>query len=370
MKVCILSMQDVQNYGSLLQALSLKQMLEEIGHSVCFISIKPNEEENELVPATDNFVEDMEGKGYLARLRKIDRYLINRIRNKKRTQEQFKLLDQFRNEYLPSNDNDTYEYCVIGSDEVFNCMLNSKWGFTSQLFGNVKQARHVITYAASCGSTTIDTVPIQIKNIIYNSFLNISAFSARDDNTIKFIASLTNNSISKNVDPVIVADFDNYIDGTKLPDDFPKRYCIVYSYPNRFHDQDEITEIKKFAKEHCLTLISLGGYQMWIDKPYALSPFQLLKAFKNADFVITDTFHGTIFSAKYAKKFAVAVRKSNSNKLTDLINTLGIENHRVYKVSSESLNKVAQVENDFEHIWQIEQKERDRSLSYLKENIQ
>ena len=91
MKVCILSMQDVQNYGSLLQALSLKQMLAEIGHSVCFISIKPNEEENELVLATDNFVEDMEDKGYLARLRKIDRYLINRIRNKKRTQEQFKL---------------------------------------------------------------------------------------------------------------------------------------------------------------------------------------------------------------------------------------------------------------------------------------
>lgn len=370
MKVCILSMQDVQNYGSLLQAFSLKQMLEEIGHSVCFISIKPNEKENKLVHDAENFVEDTEGERYLARLKKVDRYFFNRLRNKKKTQEQFILLDQFRNVYLPSNDNDTYEYCVIGSDEVFNCMLNSKWGFTSQLFGNVKQARHVITYAASCGSTTINKVPIQIQNVIHNSFLNISAFSARDDNTIKFIAALTNNSISKNSDPVIVADFDNYIDGAKFPDDFPKRYCIVYSYPNRFHDQDEIIGIKKFAKEHCLTLISLGGYQMWIDKPYALSPFQVLKAFKNADFVITDTFHGTIFSAKYAKKFAVVVRKSNSNKLIDLVDTLGIENHRVYKVSSESLNKVAQIENNFEDIRRIEQKERARSLSYLKENIQ
>jgi len=370
MKVCVLSMQDVQNYGSLLQAFSLKQMLEEIGHNVYFISIKPNEKENKLVPDAENFVEDAEDKGYLARLKKIDRYLFNRLRNKKKTQEQFILLDQFRNEYLLSDDNDTYEYCIIGSDEVFNCMQNSKWGFTSQLFGNVKQARHVITYAASCGSTTIDTVPIQIKNVIHNSFLNISAFSARDDNTIKFIAALTSNSISKNVDPVIVTDFDDNIDGAKLPNDFPKRYCIVYSYPNRFHNQDEILEIKKFAKEHCLTLISLGGYQMWIDKPYALSPFQLLKAFKNADFVITDTFHGTIFSAKYTKKFAVVVRKSNSNKLIDLLDTLGIENHRVYKVSSESLNKVAQVENDFDHIRRIEQKERARSLSYLKGNIQ
>lgn len=370
MKVCILSMQDVQNYGSLLQALSLKRMLEKIGHNVYFIGIKPNKEENKLVPIADDFIEDMEGKGNISRIKKIDRYLFNRIRNKKRTQDQFVIMNQFRNEYFSSNDNDVYDYCVIGSDEVFNCMLNSKWGFTSQLFGNVKQARHVITYAASCGSTTISRVPDQMKNVICKSFLNISAFSARDNNTLEFITALSAcHAVSKNVDPVIVADFDNEIANTKLPSDFPRRYCIVYSYPNRFHDSNEIMEIKKFAKQHKLILISLGGYQMWIDKPYALSPFQVLKAFKNAAFVVTDTFHGTIFSAKYTKRFAIIVRNSNSYKLLDLISTLDIQNHRIQIVNNDNLNSVANIENDFEHIRRIEQKERARSLVFLRENI-
>lgn len=50
-----------------------------------------------------------------------------------------------------------------------------------------------------------------------------------------------------------------------------------------------------------MEIISIGAPQMWISKHMVLTPFETLVAFKHAEFVVTDTFHGTIFSAKYAK---------------------------------------------------------------------
>ena len=85
--------------------------------------------------------------------------------------------------YLKISDEDnykTYDGCVIGSDEVFNCNVASPWGFTSQLFGNIRQASNVITYAASCGSTQYENVPSDVRMRIENAFKRVKSFSVRD----------------------------------------------------------------------------------------------------------------------------------------------------------------------------------------------
>ena len=51
MKVCILSMQRVPNFGSLLQSLGLKQILEEMGHTVSFLDIEKIEQDYQLLKA-------------------------------------------------------------------------------------------------------------------------------------------------------------------------------------------------------------------------------------------------------------------------------------------------------------------------------
>ena len=73
--------------------------------------------------------------------------------------------------------------------------------------------------------------------------------------------------------------------------------------------------------------IALGAPQMWLKNYVAVSPFEMLKIFQNADFIITDTFHGTIFSEKFNGHFAVLYRESNKNKLGDLVKKIGAENH-------------------------------------------
>ena len=153
MKICILSMQMVNNYGSLLQAYSLKKILEELGHTVSFLNIENNDDENRLLATAshNNYSSEIE------RTLKINKYIVNKLILRFKELFSYKKYDLFRSQYLGIagfENNYQYDACVIGSDEVFNCLQHAPWGFTSQLFGNVPQASRVMTYAACCGATT------------------------------------------------------------------------------------------------------------------------------------------------------------------------------------------------------------------------
>lgn len=364
-------MQDVNNFGSLLQAYSLKKILKSFGHEVNFIKIEPMLQDDILLEKKSlNKFHEGESHGIFSKVKKIDRYFFNRIHIRKMQDIQDEYFEDFRSQLLYSgNENSNYDLCVIGSDEVFNC-LNSgaSWGFTSQLFGNVKQSDKVITYAASCGSTSYEDVPAKVKDKIKQSFKNITAFSVRDENTYKFVSKFTDKKIEFNLDPVVVGDFSEEIASVDdISNKLPKHYCIIYSYYNRICEREEIDSILQFCASHGLTPVSIGAGQKWIKNHIPLTPFEMLAAFKTADFVITDTFHGAIFSTKYANKFAVMTRKSNYNKLFDLVKRLGIERHLIQSFSD--LNRVYSVTKQNSGIESIIKHERDKTYKYLSLNL-
>jgi hypothetical protein len=235
------------------------------------------------------------------------------------------------------------------------------------LFGNVHQAADVITYAASCGFTRYEMLSNEVKSAIQGAFRRISAFSVRDINTMQFVNSLTDKQPEIYLDPVAVGDFDKEIQSVNVENKLPKKYCIIYAYHDRINSSEEIKAITEFCKKHKLTPVTIGGYQKWVHNHLVLSPFEVLAAFKNADYVITDTFHGTIFSIKYAKRFAVIVRDGNRNKLLDLINRFGIQKHQLHKMAN--LEEVYGCVPNRSEIDEMVAIERNRTQAYLKENL-
>lgn len=370
MKICILSMQHVDNFGSVLQAYALKGMLEQLGHQVTFLPIEPSREDNSLrSDACMTFSgEGEDARTLLHKLKKLDRYTLNRVWLKYRWLCQRREFERFRSRYLPEADkNDRYDCCVIGSDEVFNCLTDAPWGFTGQLFGDVPQADKVITYAASCGSTLPEKVPEPALRRIQSAMKNLSALSVRDENTRAFAEHLSQLPVQQHPDPALVADFSREMAETKLPESLPERYCIVYSYYNRIKDGEEIRRIREFCAQQKLALLTVGAPQKWIPKHLVLTPFEMLKVFQNADFVITDTFHGTIFSAKYAKRFAVLIRGSNRNKLGDLVARLDLAQHVVESFGD--LEQAYSVNSETEKTGNLTGREYDRTMAYLSGNI-
>ena len=118
MKVCILSMQDVQNFGSLLQALSLKEMLTSLGAEVSFLPIRPDGEDDRLLHVHDDFSDEYEAPPtLLGRLSKVDRYLVTRLKDKAAWRKEQGYMNAFRLEHLPrAREGGHFDLCVIGSD--------------------------------------------------------------------------------------------------------------------------------------------------------------------------------------------------------------------------------------------------------------
>ena len=120
--VGILSMQSVNNFGSLIQAYSLKKMVESLGHEVCFIDIEKRPEDDALLKDHRiSYLSEMESGSLKRKIS--DGYLANRFRNRAIGKEQDDIINEFRDKYLPACDaSRAVDTCIIGSDEVFNCL--------------------------------------------------------------------------------------------------------------------------------------------------------------------------------------------------------------------------------------------------------
>lgn len=352
MKVQIVSMQRVYNHGSFLQAYALKKLLEEISEDVRFEDIIPG-------ISNDNMSEKFaESKNIPFFKDKIIR-MLEKIQKKILLYNQRKILKvDFHFGAQVKRD-----LAVIGSDEMFNCCAPSVWGISKQLFGDIPESKRTVTYAVSCGHTEYKKIPDNAKDYLRNAMQKLQVISVRDSNTERFVKQLTGRTVQYNLDPVLIYEFDNEVIRPRIN----KPYLLVYSYTNRMCNLKEIAAVKKFAKKHNLITIGAGVFQYWCDMNIPVSPFQLLGYFEYADFIVTDTFHGSVISIKYNKPFVAFVRQSNENKLGDLLKRLGVESRRVDNV--EKFETIAETACDYEKTNQFINKERTRTRTYLKKCV-
>ena len=118
---------------------------------------------------------------------------------------------------------------------------------------------------------------------------------------------------------------------------------------------------------HNKKIICIGHYSNIVDKNIICNPLYVFSYFKNADYVITDTFHGTVFSIKMNTKFCTLIRDSNRNKLEALLKKLDKFDRKVEKM--EDIEQLYNTEIDFYKTNQIIEQERKKTTLYLKENI-
>lgn len=327
--VGILSMQRVINYGSFLQAYALKQLLLQNGaDAVYFIDIEKGCE-------LSGFEwPKLQRKRYkITRLLQItwSGRLIQKLRDRKFSKKIRKNIETCfpllgLDEAIPKE----FDVVVIGSDEVFNCCQHSSWGYTLQLYGKISNAKRVVSYAGSFGQTTYDQlVYLNIAKEIGTTMKTMSAISVRDKNSYDIVEKLTGIKAEIHLDPVLVYGYSKEIADREVS--YSERYIIVYSYQGRIHDKKEIKEIVSFAKSQRLKLLSIYCRYDWCDEAILPeTPFDVLAWFKNAEYVVTDTFHGTIFSIITKRKFVTFVRKKGK-----AIEYMGTNEEKIYSLLSQ-----------------------------------
>lgn len=366
MKVGILTMHRVYNYGSFMQSYALKRTIEKMGHVVEFRDFRPG--------IARHRGSKVSKPGTLDKIAKIPAKLANLGDTLRKRRFRQQMDNCFRQQCWPlldvperPNHDLKADAMIIGSDEVFNYTQNHAFGYVPCLFGHDINAPIIASYAASAGyANWHDVEADDMANELASGFRKMQHIAVRDENTRKFVEQCIGMSPTMVVDPTLIYDFGDDI--AKEPVIKPG-YLLVYAYEGRMESEEEVNTIRAFAKQKGLRIVSPGFYHEWCDENLVVTPFELLRVFADASYVLTDTFHGSIFAMLTGGKFATLIRDhsewgSNANKVRYLLEQFGMQSRILRQI--EDMSGVLDEPAPYDEFLRRQAEWKETSLKYLQ----
>lgn len=357
MKIGILTWYKAINHGAVLQAYASCEIIRSLGY------------DPKVLNYSWNLYED---KRKLKKIfRRVKTFSLQKAvwfyHHKKLYKKKCKIFEEFIMDNLPTGklfcEEKNLDAVYIGSDMVFDITQ----GYNPYMYGLGVPSNYIFSYAASFGYTTINKIKADSHcNQIVECLSKMKAIGYRDENTKKICEELDISVEKKeNIDPVLCYGFEKE---TALWDSKKwkgKNYVLVYAYSSLISEKETVSQIKRFAKEKELSIISCGYYHSWCEKNIAASPQEFLEMFKYANYVITDTFHGTVFSLILHKKFVTIIGK-NGFKVKYLLDSVQMSS----RIAQREISKVLMQDIDYKYYDNWIEIERKKSKDFIKLNIE
>lgn len=298
-KIGIITTYDEINFGAYLQAYSLFTFIQNLGFDVELINYKSNQYRLAEFKSTFNTKNPIYFCKLLLKYFKF-KAALNKLKVSKRLNSDLEI------------DLQGYDLIVYGSDEIWN--LDNCLGGIVDLYyfgGNTKTKK--ISYAASFGSTSLNSLKLDSVKSILSEFNSITV---RDDNSALIIKTI---KLDCNIvlDPTFLIHPPIKTSSVQL-DKYIFYYCV---------SADEMldSEVASYATKNNLEIVSFGYKHKKFKNIIGIDPFEWLNYLANAHVVITNMYHGTIFSLIHSKKLAVHMTDYRINKLGSLLKLLNAE---------------------------------------------
>lgn len=193
---------------------------------------------------------------------------------------------------------------------------------------------------------------------------NIDCISVREKSNVDFIQSLTDKKVYQCYDPAFLVDADYYDDMISIAQVKPDEQKFIYVYILEYN-QDIVDYANKLAKEKnlkvCYYSANHKDYTVESEDCATDGPAEFLYRLKNAEYVLTNSFHCIVFSLLFKKKFLSFIRSSVSIKSTDLLSDFSLENRIATKDSN------IDDEIDFALVDEKLKQIKESSMNYLKD---
>lgn len=335
------------NYGALLQYYALQTYLRNRGHEVFWI--------RSILPQSHIHIFLRNLKNYRS-LRLVYRFYKC---HKSFIDFQNKFLKVSSREYKGNNDLVVNTPCadlyITGSDQVWGGMLEENY------LCFVQDPLKKIAYAASFGRNHLDTIQV---NIVKPWIKNFKAISVREKSGVQLCKKLFGVHAEHLLDPTLLIDASYYpiLNPHKVEN---LLYCYFLNVKN--YSEIRIEEIRDFARKFGLPLkIASCQYSEVYFKSQELdmpSPEQWLQNYFDANYIITNTFHGTVFSIIFHKQFGTILQSGESSpqneRLISLLSMLGLEDRII--TTDRSLDKTILNPIDWDRIEKILARYREKT---------
>lgn len=317
MKIAIVTVYDsVVNFGSFLQAYAMSKVLESRGHEVFFVRRMPNDEILKRFNRLAKIQNSVSSKnGIKAKfLSQRSKYVIQREMDANKNRYKCSLSDWKSIKIIdPAEIEDCgIQLVICGSDEIWN-IHNKDIDLDFYSCGWVKHIPK-LAYAISSGNSK--TSEYLNDPEFFNAVGDFCKILPRDQMTQSMISDITNVKESIVCDPTLLLGQDGFT-LTNKGKEFGK-YILVYSY---FLTRKEKKFIKKYARNNGLKIISPCIYSSIADEVVYTSALDFPSLVFNAECVYTTTFHGTIFSLMFAKRFCALSRLPKVANLLEQLET-------------------------------------------------
>ncbi len=276
---------------------------------------------------------------------------------------------------------DSYDGFICGGDQVWNNWesweTNAVKGFTLEF---VPDHKIKFAYAPSTGTISHEEA---FQEQLQPGLQKLDYVSVREKSSIPYIESLCGKKTTAVLDPVMLLDKAQWKSAVQeeaqieIPQ---KKYLLAYFLGN---DRSQRRAAKKIARSKNLALVTfpyIGGMRNWTDigfgdiRMFDAGPMEFVRLILNAELVLTDSFHGSVFSIIFEKDFYVFERdmkvgeRDMNIRINDLLDEFGLLER---KVSAEMLLKKKTFKTiDYKHVYKILAGRRNESMEYLREALE
>lgn len=364
MKIGILTLPLRDNYGGILQAFALQKFLKDRGHEVVLIDRQFNEKPFEyfrVVLKKLFFPNKIEKQREMEQVREKVSYFIDKYVSPK--------TEPFRSSTALNKGISKYDFdaVIVGSDQVWRADYTKE--MTKDYFLDFIQGSKTIraSYAASFGKDKWDE-NYEFKDDITTLLQKFNAISVREDSGIEICKTVFNVDSAQHIDPTLLLSPTDYANLVKNEDEpVRKENLLIYMLDI---NKDKQLVIDTIAKQ-------IDGKPFSINKPIVDQTASLeqkiyptvtnwLKGFSDAKYVITDSFHGTIFSLLYNKPFIVYGNQSRGlTRFYSILKKVKLEN-RVILQNADLKSEIINQEIDWDYVNEIFKKEKIKTDSYFK----
>ena len=326
-EVGILTFHCSDNYGAMLQAYGLKQYCHKIGIRADIVRYEPP-----FLTGRHWYVPYVPVGG-------ISKMLMNGLGGWKANltmgTDFFRLranMASFREEYLVRKGQKElhficglkklpYRYYIVGSDQIWNPDITI--GLRNAYFGVFANDRKekVIAYGASLGGSSLAS---EYDKKFRELLQSVDEISLRESEAIPYVKKLYKKNISSVIDPVFLLSKEEWQKIEKKSG--KKGFLFVYmTEPNQ-----ELTDFaRKLAKDRQLQIIETKKGKKKKERDIltdnTAGPAEFLGYIHGADYIITNSFHGTAFSILYEKQFLVFQHSSLGTRISNLLKIHGLE---------------------------------------------
>ena len=361
MNLKIVTFLRAQNYGAFLQAYALNDYLSQ-KHNVEFLDYRVEKIEDAYKPFN---IKKASLKSILRYMRYFVPLNLKYSRFKKCINSVNKTCSIY-NENDIEKIKDTTDIYITGSDQVWNPNIVGCLSDVYTLNFDAKNAKK-IAYAASVGN--VDDIDAHIDDY-KRKISQIDYISVRENDAKIKLSELIEKPIEEVLDPTLLLKKEIWEENLSNTDKYNKKYIFAYVVAK----DEEYNKIVNYLSEKTNlpvihTELRNKKYRKTYKSIYTKNPFEFVNCIKNAEYVIATSFHATVFSIIFHKKFFIVPHKKTGARVLSLLNKLGIEGRTI-----QTLEQFKEVDYDMETDWKSVDKkleeERKKSAEWLEKAIE